>query len=313
MKTHGKDNDVSHCSCFPSIGATVRRGRSPVEGTASHSDARVANQKHVQLRLCGALSQRAFRSVFRFGTRLTSQCDALQPVRVARRDRAQRFARAPEIRSTVLLRNEGVCSWVANQRQDGGCRQIAGLQISAVKISGSIAGENSSERSPSTPIRAAQPSRFANSPGAPTAPTATASAPSTIGPTADRKRRCPSRCGSSARSIRSELPAESGSDGWPTMRGLEVPSGGSRSIPSEPDANVVSQDVTAGETAPLIPAAGYAALGRGPRNPGPLITGSGEGLANSCVGGAAAARRSHKPKVTGSIPVPATNFDRRAA
>lgn len=47
------------------------------------------------------------------------------------------------------------------------------------------------------------------------------------------------------------LPAESGSDRWPTKRGLEVPSGGSQPIPSELDANAVRQGVTAGETAPL--------------------------------------------------------------
>lgn len=98
----------------------------------------------------------------------------------------------------------GECSWCANQRQDGVCRQIAGLQISAVKISGSIAVENSSARLPSTLIRETRPSRFASLPGLPTAPTATASALSTTGSTADRRRRCPSRCASSARFIRNE-------------------------------------------------------------------------------------------------------------
>ncbi|MDG4903182.1 SAM-dependent methyltransferase [Mesorhizobium sp. WSM4962] len=46
-----------------------------------------------------------------------------------------------------------------------------------------------------------------------------------------------------------QLPAESVTDGWPTKRGPKVPSGGSRSLTSEPNANV-SVDATAGETAP---------------------------------------------------------------
>ncbi|TIN82690.1 hypothetical protein [Mesorhizobium sp.] len=46
-----------------------------------------------------------------------------------------------------------------------------------------------------------------------------------------------------------QLPASSVDDGWPTKRGHKVPSGGSRSLTSEPNANV-SVDVTAGETAP---------------------------------------------------------------
>lgn len=56
-----------------------------------------------------------------------------------------------------------------------------------------------------------------------------------------------------------------------------------------------------------IPAAGYAALGRGPRNPRSLVTGSGAGLALSCSGGAAVARLAHNQEVVGSIPTPATS------
>ncbi len=56
-----------------------------------------------------------------------------------------------------------------------------------------------------------------------------------------------------------------------------------------------------------IPAAGYAAPGRGLRNPRSLITGSGAGLAISCSGGAAVARLAHNQEVVGSIPTPATS------
>ena len=56
-----------------------------------------------------------------------------------------------------------------------------------------------------------------------------------------------------------------------------------------------------------IPAAGYAAPGRGPRKPRSLITGSGAGLALSCSGGAAVARLAHNQEVVGSIPTPATS------
>ncbi len=46
---------------------------------------------------------------------------------------------------------------------------------------------------------------------------------------------------------------------------------------------------------------------------GPSLAALSARLVLSCVGGAVAARRSHKPQVTGSSPVPATRFDRRAA
>lgn len=115
-------------------------------------------------------------------------------------DITQRSAAAFPVRSRVLLRG-GVASW-ANQRHDGACRQIRGLQISAAKIFAIIAGENSSARSPSTLTRATLPSRCGSLPKLPTGRTAPASAPSMIGSMADRKRLCPSRCGSSGRSIR---------------------------------------------------------------------------------------------------------------
>lgn len=102
------------------------------------------------------------------------------------------------------LRCVGGASWLANQARGGICRQIAELQISAVKIFGSIGVENSFVQSRSTPSRSAQPSRSASSQSAPTAPTNMASAPSTIGSTASRKPPCPSRCVSSATSIRND-------------------------------------------------------------------------------------------------------------
>lgn len=124
---------------------------------------------------------------------------------VLRSARARSAAALP-VRSTVLLRCVGeVSSWEPEVASGGVCRQIERLQISAVKISRSIAGENSSAQSQSTPIRSGRLSRFGNSPSAPTALTLTASARFTIGSTADRKRRCPSRCASSVRSIQNKV------------------------------------------------------------------------------------------------------------
>lgn len=113
---------------------------------------------------------------------------------------ARRCGCALQVRSTVALRGGRVQSWELF-RISGARRQIGGLQISAAKISASIAVENSSAPSPSTLTRAARPSRSANSPNAPTVHTDTGSAPSTIGSMDGRRRPCPSRCGSSGRSI----------------------------------------------------------------------------------------------------------------
>lgn len=92
----------------------------------------------------------------------------------------------------------GVASW-PNQAFQNRNRQVSGLQKSAAKYFQTPAGENSSAPSPNTPIRKTPRARCAASPNR-----NTPSARFTIGSRVVRKRRCPSPCGSSRISIRTE-------------------------------------------------------------------------------------------------------------
>lgn len=153
MNPHGKDQNVSHCFYSPSFGATRRCGNSPVEGTTSHSATQVANQKSHQPWRSGAPSQRANRSVFRSGTRLTSQCVATQPLRDVRAGSALHSASATGIRSRVVC-GVGVCSWAANQQQDGGAGQnVLGKKTSLSQCS---AAASSSRRAASSLVIGSQ-------------------------------------------------------------------------------------------------------------------------------------------------------------
>lgn len=178
MTLPGKANHIAHCCYTPHWGAARRR--TPVERIFYDNFASNVNLQYRQGPILPHL--RSWLTAKGIATRCAGGFAA----------------------QSTVLRGGRVASWGPNQQRDARRRQIGGLRISAVKISGRSGGENSSALSRSTPIPSALRSRFENSPSAPMAHTARVSAQFTIGSMAGRKRPCPSPCALSARSIRND-------------------------------------------------------------------------------------------------------------
>ena len=163
-----------------------------------------------------------------------------------------RVAEAPRTRQPSLQCHVPVCVGVrkpwANQARGLRGRQLPELRKSAVEIFATIAAENSSASSPSTPTRGKRPTRCASSPK-----TSTPSARSTIGSPAVPMRRCGSSSASwmTFSTIESQAKEpEANARSAVTALGCLV-MGSSRPVAGR-SATATSElmDVTAGETAP---------------------------------------------------------------
>jgi len=130
-----KANHYSHCSYTPNRGATARR-RTPVEGTVYDNHFGFVNLIRSAPFGCGVAP------LFRIGTRYASQCNAIQPMRDARRDTPQYCAASFPVRSTVLWRGE-VHSW-EQFRISGGSGQAGTSEQLFIRVAKIFLGSVSS-------------------------------------------------------------------------------------------------------------------------------------------------------------------------
>lgn len=278
MTPHGKAHHIAHSSCSPTYaGASVRR-RTPVE-CQSYDNSMANGKRNLDRRFaCGGAPQ-------------------------MRKTSGRYFSTALQARLTVL-REGRVQSW-GQVRISGARRQIRGGSFMSPKKSDLWIGEFPSAISRSS----RSPERQLNTWSSAAAATA---ARRSDGCRAQARRQAvlsaqllPISC-LGFDECRRESNQRQSRNGWGTCDGPRKTIYRRNGVASRRDCRA-AVCARGDEPRATIPAAGYAAPGRGLRNPRSLITGSGAGLAISCSGGAAVARLAHNQEVVGSIPTPATS------
>jgi hypothetical protein len=190
MRSRGKNQHNSHCSYSPKKGASTRRW-APVEG--GHYDNFAAFEKRIcaQTLPCVSPSRVPTATLFQSETHLTSHCNAAQPPRDDRAGRVTRCAAGLPVRSISLLRSVGVCSWVANQQEDGGDGQnVLGKKTSLSRFS---AVASSSQRAASSQVTGS-PSKSTSRAASVRPATPTSSLPASRSPTHKLCTRSTARC-----------------------------------------------------------------------------------------------------------------------
>jgi len=282
MTLHRQANHYSHYCFSPALGrmvaACIRRLRGYHKSCFGHSSLGIVMQ------LCphnGEVHACAHHRAFVFQNEAPS-CD----LNVSARKAAQHCAAVLQVRSRVLCLVGIVASWEPNQqrercRRQGERREIYFPDIWGEKIfplSGASASHCSASTSPASRSRSVSALIRTSSPTAPFAsPISTSRA----------RRRLPMK--------------RSWSCSTSCVRGS-----GHESQAKEPKANARSAVATSGRLAmgSSRPVTGRSVTATSERMD---VTGGESAAQNSCVGGAAVARQSHKLKVAGSIPAPATS------
>lgn len=300
-----KSYNISHCTFSPALGRSYGRREKNYKTTSRRDGTEFV-----------AAPQRPV-VAWAYGVSFWDMSAIRQPhhVRLRAKDIAPHSAALLSVQP-ISLRVSGGVSWLANQQHGGGCRrertkerlflETLPKEIFPSSVSTSCSAPAAS--SPATGLRRASASRAANARSATPILSSRAGASRTRGQPQLFTWRCsktetPERkiTASPRRSI-----AGVGTDGAASASASQ-PS--YLLAPGDPASDKgACGDVRMHAPPATIPAAGYAALGRGPRNHGSLITGSGAGLALSCGGRAVAARLAHNQEVEGSSPFPATTL-----